>query len=292
MATAEEDAGPGAGGSAAAAGGGGARGKKKGTRGRGKPGAGPKSRPPLPEGAVKRLGGHGEASRMPQKKYFRQRAHCNPLSDGCFDVPAGPAAMDWRQHFPDEALGEVKFVDLGCGFGGLLVKLGELYPGKCSLGMEIRDKVSAYVMERVKALRAENPGRYRNIACLRTNSMKYFVNYFRKGQLEKIFIMFPDPHFKTKNHVRRIVSINLLTEYAFLLAPGGVVYTMTDVEELGEWMRDKLERHPWFEEYTEREYADDLVIPYLTETSEEGQKVARNGGKTHMSVFRRRAALR
>ena len=26
--------------------------------------------------------------------------------------------------------------------------------------------------------------------------MKYLPNFFRKGQLEKIFFLFPDPHFK------------------------------------------------------------------------------------------------
>ena len=41
---------------------------------------------------------------------------------------------------------------------------------------------------------------------MRTNCMKYLPNYFEKGQLQKIFICFPDPHFKAKNHRRRIVT--------------------------------------------------------------------------------------
>jgi tRNA (guanine-N7-)-methyltransferase len=45
-----------------------------------------------------------------------------------------------------------------------------------------------------------------------------------------------DPHFKTANHRRRIINTNLLTEYAYLLAPGALLYTITDVQELGEWM--------------------------------------------------------
>jgi tRNA (guanine-N7-)-methyltransferase len=45
-----------------------------------------------------------------------------------------------------------------------------------------------------------------------------------------------DPHFKAANHRRRIITTTLLTEYAFLLAPGGWLYTITDVEELGQWM--------------------------------------------------------
>ena len=36
---------------------------------------------------------------------------------------------------------EIRFVDVGCGFGGLLVKLAPLYPDTLMLGMELRDKV-------------------------------------------------------------------------------------------------------------------------------------------------------
>lgn len=57
-------------------------------------------------------------------------------------------------------------------------------------------QVSEYVKERVLALRKTYPGQYQNAACLRTNSMKYMPNYIEKGQLEKLFFLFPDPHFK------------------------------------------------------------------------------------------------
>jgi tRNA (guanine-N7-)-methyltransferase len=38
------------------------------------------------------------------------------------------------------------------------------------------------------------------------------------------------------NHRRRIIQPTLLTEYAHIMAPGGWLYTITDVPELGEWM--------------------------------------------------------
>ena len=34
------------------------------------------------------------------------------------------------------------FADVGCGFGGLTVRLAEHYPDKLVLGMELRDKVT------------------------------------------------------------------------------------------------------------------------------------------------------
>ncbi len=49
-----------------------------------------------------------------------------------------------------------------------------------------------------------------------------------------------DPHFKASTHRRRIISTAQLADYAYLLAPGGMLYTITDVPELGAWMREKV----------------------------------------------------
>jgi tRNA (guanine-N7-)-methyltransferase len=40
-------------------------------------------------------------------------------------------------------------------------------------------------------LRLENPGQYQNISVMRHNAMKYLPNFFRKGQLTKLFFLFP-----------------------------------------------------------------------------------------------------
>lgn len=114
----------------------------------------------------------------------------------------------------------MEFADVGCGYGGFLVKLGELYPEKYALGMEIRVKVSDYVMDRIEALRDQNPGKYENIACMRTNAMKHLPNFFQKGQLSKMFFLYPDPHFKKSKHKWRIISLPLLTEYSYVLREG------------------------------------------------------------------------
>ena len=166
------------------------------------------------------------AVELPQKKFYRQRAHSNPLADHTFSYPAHPGLVDWRRLFPAWEPGKsVRFLDVGCGYGGLLVKLSELYPDTLVLGVEIRVKVSDYVQDRLKALRQMHPGRYGNVAVLRTNAMKYLPNYFEKGQLNNMFFLFPDPHFKKTKHKWRIVNNSILAEYAYLMAEGGVVYT-------------------------------------------------------------------
>jgi tRNA (guanine-N7-)-methyltransferase len=79
-------------------------------------------------------------------------------------------------------------------------------------------------------------GGYQNISALRANTMKFLPNFFRRHQLSKIFICFPDPHFKARKHKARIISSSLNAEYAYLLRPGGLLYTITDVEEYHRWI--------------------------------------------------------
>jgi len=89
---------------------------------------------------------NGDGSSMPCKKHYRQRAHCNPLSnnDG-FEYPVRPEEMDWTTYYPNIPNAHVDFVDIGCGFGGLTVALAQLFPDKLTLGMEIRSKVTHHI---------------------------------------------------------------------------------------------------------------------------------------------------
>nr|KAJ0203209.1 hypothetical protein LSAT_V11C500244140 [Lactuca sativa] len=238
-----------------------------------------------------------KSTRLPRKRFYRARAHSNPLSDSHFPVPISPHHVDYSLHFPqffpspnsdsDSDSRKIEFADIGCGFGGLLISLATLFPNTLMIGMELRDKVTEYVKERILALRISNPNQYQNVSVVRTNSMKYIPNYFSKSQLSKMFFLFPDPHFKEKNHRRRVISPFLLDEYAYVIKEGGIIYTITDVEELGEWMKSCLENHPLFEGLTDEELEADPVVKLLKCATEEGQKVERNGGQTFTAVFRR-----
>nr|XP_057911209.1 tRNA (guanine-N(7)-)-methyltransferase [Doryrhamphus excisus] len=233
---------------------------------------------------------------MPQKRYYRQRAHSNPMAHHTFDYPVCPEEMDWATLYPhffsenqsdEERTSQVEFADIGCGYGGLLVELSPLFPDKLMLGMEIRVKVSDYVQDRIKALRESKPGSYQNIACIRSNAMKYLPNFFSKGQLSKMFFLFPDPHFKKTKHKWRIISPTLLAEYAYTLRIGGLVYTITDVEEVHLWMVKHFSEHPLFTRVPDEELADDVIVSRLGTCTEEGKKVQRNKGKNFLAVFQR-----
>lgn len=157
--------------------------------------------------------------------------------------------------------------------------------------MEIRTQVTEFVEDRIRALRSQNPssGLYQNIACVRANTMKFLPNFFRKAQLSKIFLCFPDPHFKARKHKARIVSTTLNSEYAFVLRPEGIVYTITDVEDLHKWMVEHFEAHPSFERMGKKEQEADMCVQVMETETEEGKKVTRNKGTKFVACFRRLA---
>ncbi|ELU37438.1 tRNA (guanine-N7-)-methyltransferase [Rhizoctonia solani AG-1 IA] len=247
--------------------------------------------------ARKRKAGEIEASQapiastslLPQKRHYRQRAHANPFSDHYLE-------MDWSPHYPNRLNHRVEFADIGCGFGGLLIALAPMYPETLMLGMEIRVQVTQYVTDRIAALRQQSieaqvrfdaqenkseankpaelaDGGYQNVSVVRANAMKFLPNFFVKDQP----LIYGNSFRPT-----------LLAEYAYVLRPGGIVYTVTDVEELHLWMVAHLETFPAFERIPDEEATKDPVTPHILNATEEGKKVQRNNGRKWIALFRRK----
>ncbi|ODQ82680.1 hypothetical protein BABINDRAFT_30793 [Babjeviella inositovora NRRL Y-12698] len=239
----------------------------------------------------------GAEVELPRKRFYRQRAHSNPFSDHKLDYPKTPEDMNWKKLYPgfyDEKTGKmtqnVEIADIGCGFGGLMVDLAPHFPESNILGMEIRVQVTQYVEDRITALRrkhAEDACNFQNIAVLRGNAMKFLPNFFQKAQLKKMFFCFPDPHFKQRKHKARIITNTLLSEYAYVLREGGIVYTITDVFDLHQWMAKHLEEHPLFERLDKAWEEQDECVKIMYNATEEGQKVDRNQGSKFIACFRR-----
>ena len=262
----------------------------------------------------------GEGAAPPQKRYFRQRAHINPLNVAdAFEYPLAPGRMRWAAHFPahfhsapaaaaagsaaasgsaapaaaaaaaeDDA--RVEVADVGCGFGGLLAGLSPALPRTLMVGLEIRAKVAEYVRLRILAARrSEAPpgGSCHNASVIKTNAMKLLPRFFARAQLSALFFCFPDPHFKRANVRRRIINAALLAEYAYVLREGGRLYTITDVRDLHNWMVANCEAHPAFVRVPDADLAGDPCVPIMRTYTEEGQKVERLQGAKFVAVFRR-----
>ena len=182
----------------------------------------------------------------------------------------------------------VTIVDVGCGYGALLENMSSsLEEGSLALGLEIRDKVTNYVGERIKGLRLNSDNKeFNNISVMRANTMKLLLNFFYKKQLEKLFFCFADPHFKRTNHRKRIINQYLLNEYAYLLKKGGRLYIITDVEELYIWERSMLNQNRCFKEMNKEDIEKDEFTGFMKNTNE-ARKVIKNKGDMFYSIYER-----
>lgn len=75
-----------------------------------------------------------------------------------------------------------------------------------------------------------------------------------------MFFLYPDPHFKKAKHKWRIINQSLLAEYAYVLAEGGIVYTITDVKDLHEWIVKHIQEHPLFERILQEELVRKFML--------------------------------
>ncbi|KAK7198397.1 tRNA (guanine-N(7)-)-methyltransferase [Novymonas esmeraldas] len=227
---------------------------------------------------------------------IRTRPHRNPLAENDDEHPESPADFAERlaEFYPGVETPAVEFVDVGCAFGGMLFSLAEVFPTTCMMGLEIRPKVVSFAQEKALALRQENAAsstqHYRNIWFEQMNVMKFGSNCFGKGQLSRLFFCYPDPHWKRKNIRRRIISPGLVQEYAYWLRHGGLLYTVSDVAELEEWMVQCLDGSPLFRRMTEEELSTSehqQVLGIVTGSSEDAQRTERKGLQKHFAVHMR-----
>ncbi|KAM0679941.1 tRNA (guanine-N(7)-)-methyltransferase (tRNA(m7G46)-methyltransferase) [Glugoides intestinalis] len=163
---------------------------------------------------------------MVSKRDYRCRAHTNPFKDTMLDIPATYENIDWSLHFVD-GLPPV-YIDIGCGYGKFLIETAKQFPESNVLGLEIRDKVAEFVHESVKSIE--------NCSVIKANAMLFLPNFFKPGSLKKLFVLFPDPHFKKKKQKARIICRQTMQLFKYLLDEDGELYISTDVKSLFEDM--------------------------------------------------------
>ena len=70
-----------------------------------------------------------------------------------------------------------------------------------------------------------------------------------------------------------------------MLKKHGRIYSITDVEELHLWNVKYLDEMRLLRKLTDEELKEDICVELITEETEEGKKVTRNGGKKYVAVY-------
>ncbi|KAJ1697652.1 hypothetical protein LUZ63_006164 [Rhynchospora breviuscula] len=176
--------------------------------------------------------------------HVRIRQHVNPLSSS-FSVPVQPP--DWKEIFKDCTL--PLMVDIGCGSGRFLIWLAKNSPlHRNYLGLEIRQKLVTRSQFWVKELGIQNI--YFMFANVNVSFEQLVSTY--PGPLSFVSILCPDPHFKRRNHKRRVVQKPLVDSISKNLCLGGQVLIQSDVHEVALDMRNTFDAYTDVFEHVDR----------------------------------------
>jgi len=113
-------------------------------------------------------------------------------------------------------------VEIGCADAQFLFQKAERDPNKTYIGLEIREKLVDDVNQRAKL-------EGKNIQAVFCNASLHLTDIFGEHTIERVFINFPDPWFKSRHHKRRMVNQELLEQLSNVVKEEGEVFFQTDV---------------------------------------------------------------
>ena len=114
-------------------------------------------------------------------------------------------------------------LELGCGKGEYSVGLAKAYPDKNFLGIDIK---GARFWRGAKTALEENLS---NVGFMRAQ-IELIDHIFAEGEVDEIWITFPDPQIKYTRTKHRLTNMDFLDKYKKILKPGGIIHLKTDSE--------------------------------------------------------------
>jgi len=125
-------------------------------------------------------------------------------------------------------------LELACGRGEYTVGLAGRFPARNYIGVDIKGeriwKGSTLALEQ----------KLSNAAFLRTQII-LIENFFEAGEVDEIWITFPDPRPRKRDVKRRLTGPRFMDTFKKLLRPGGYVRFKTDNTGLFEYTLEELQ---------------------------------------------------
>lgn len=137
----------------------------------------------------------------------------------------------WNSFFKND---QPIVLELACGRGEYTVGLSALFPEKNFIGVDVKGN-RIYIGAK-KCLDANVP----NAAFLRTQ-ITLLTDYFKPGEVEQMWITFPDPQLRTSKSKKRLTHPSFLRLYQQILQPNGSIHLKTDSPKLYAFTKQVIE---------------------------------------------------
>jgi tRNA (guanine-N7-)-methyltransferase len=148
-------------------------------------------------------------------------------------------------------------LELACGKGEYTVNLGQLFPQKNFIGIDYKGN---RIWRGAKTALEDGVA---NVGFLRIQ-IEMILDYFGDGEVDEIWITFPDPQPQISREKKRLTSPRFLDKYKQILKPGGCVNLKTDNDDFYAFTEEKvnelgLKAHIKTENLYISEYADEVL---------------------------------
>ena len=149
-------------------------------------------------------------------------------------------------------------LELACGKGEYSVNLATLFPDKNFIGID-------YKGNRIwRGAKTAIEDGINNVAFLRIQ-IENILDYFAEGEIDEIWITFPDPQPQDSREKKRLTFPAFLNRYKLVLKPGGCVNLKTDNDQLYAYTVEKTaELNLVVHKNTNHLYTSDLVDDVLS----------------------------
>lgn len=129
---------------------------------------------------------------------------------------------EWNAFFKNN---QPLVLELACGRGEYTIGLAGMFPHQNFIGVDVKGN-RMYI----GAKQALDTGLH-NAAFLRTQ-IEMIASYFAPGEVDEIWITFPDPQLRLSKAKKRLTHPRFLRLYQQILKPGGRIHLKTDSPDL------------------------------------------------------------
>lgn len=164
---------------------------------------------------------------------MRKKPNLEPRMAACapwqvFDPQAKKG--NWRHLKPDcTAL----WVEIGCGKGKFTVETAEANPDVLVIAIERCREAMVMAMEKARDMQLTN-------VFFLDMDVAWMEDCFAPGEIDRMYINFPDPWPRSKNAKRRLTYRTFLKMYSRVIRDGGEIHFKTDNAKLFEFSLEEF----------------------------------------------------
>lgn len=168
-------------------------------------------------------------------------------------------------------------IEVGTGKGQFVTGMARQNPHINYIGIELYESVIVTALDRL--IEADLP----NLKLLNVDGAE-LMNYFEKGEVDRVYLNFSDPWPKTRHAKRRLTYQSFLSLYESLMPDGGEVHFKTDNQGLFEYSLKSFSEYGMLLTFVSLDlhnsgFEGNVMTEYEEKFSAKGQRIYRSEAK-------------